>query len=103
MTEYLCDKHREELKTRLGFQSKNDPQIKFNNTLHIINLYVMDYQDRNPGATKREACMAYAKEKGLTLPKFITEAEHEAQAEREAIQAEGNDYLQDLSENRYGK
>jgi len=95
---YLCDKHREELKARLGFKNKNDPQIEFNKTLYKVDVYVEGYQAKHPGATKREACMAYAKEKGLALPASLADYE-EAQAERQAIQNEP-DMLQDMADGK---
>ena len=55
-----------------------------------MDAYVDDYLSKNPMATKRDACMAFLKDKQLLkrLPNSLrdTENELEAEAERKAIQ-----------------
>lgn len=56
-----------------------------------VNAYVAKYRAKHPGASKRAACIAILRQKGLMgmLPPAVRrEAEREARAEREAIIAE---------------
>lgn len=69
----------------------NAARRKFYSTLHEVTAYVEKYQFAHPGSKKRDACMAFMREKGLIdyLPTHIREqADREAQAERAAIQDE---------------
>ena len=53
----------------------------------IVNAYITQYRQKHPGASKREACLAFLKAKGLytLLPKHLQD---EAGEERAAIQDE---------------
>lgn len=56
-----------------------------------VNAYIAKYRAKYPGVSKRQACMAILRQKGLMgmLPPAVRrEAEREARAEREAITAE---------------
>lgn len=63
----------------------------FGARLTQVNAYIEDYRSHHPGASQREACLAYMREHNLikTLPEgLLSESEQEAQAERKAIQGE---------------
>lgn len=96
---FVCANHRKELQDRMGYESKNSLEIKFIRTLALIDAYVDQYQSDNPEATKLEACMAYAKEKGIHIPPVLVK---NIDLEREAIVQESEDskrdFLQDLSD-----
>ena len=65
----------------------------FGAKLTEVNAYVRLFQEDNPGATKREACLSYMRGHKLigtlksVAPNLIDD--EEARVEREAIQAEG--------------
>lgn len=56
----------------------------------MIDLYAEEYMKAHPASSYRDACMAYAEERGYALPPPLieTEADREARLEREAIQNE---------------
>lgn len=59
----------------------------FAQRLKEVNAYVADYRQKNPGATKKKACMQYLQEKGIKIPGYLA-AQKESDEERIAIQQE---------------
>ena len=59
----------------------------FAQRLREVNAYVSDYRLKNPGATKKTACMQYLQERGIKLPDYVA-AQKESDEERTAIQQE---------------
>ena len=66
----------------------NPVTVKFNNRLKEVDIYVDNLQRKNPGTTKRVACLNYLQERGIKLPSYV-ESQKEADDERTAIQQEG--------------
>ena len=68
---------------------KNTTQIVLGEHRAIVNAYITQYRQKHPGTSKREACLAFLKAKGLytLLPKHLQD---EAGEERAAIQEESN-------------
>lgn len=69
--------------TQKTFSSRpqRDAYEAFNARLREVEAHVSDYQAEHPGATKRQACLAYLKNRGLEkmVPPHIREAVGEKQ------------------------
>ncbi len=85
---WLCNWHFENLyDLRVRATPVSSSELKFKKKLDEVNHYVEVYLEEYPGASKKDACFAYMKEKGLlaSVPKqFLDEADEE----RRAIQEE---------------
>ena len=91
---WYCSNHALGLKgmKKIDISNNDRHSAKKDNKLATIEAYVSAYISDNPKATKRDACMAFLKDKQLLkhLPDSLRDAESdiEANAERQAIQDE---------------